>query len=297
MKKREIYYAFNTQTGSAAIWQILFVAFFLLLGYGCNQSTYNKDVIARVNNQYLYRSALSGLVPSGTSATDSLNITRNYINGWIRKQTILQQAQKNLPEELMNFNKQLEDYRNSLIVYTYEKELVKQLLDTIISDEEIAEYYLNQQENFELRENILLADFIIIEKDSADKKLIKNLMLSDSIYDHQKLEDYCKIMRAEYFLDEVEWIFFNDLIKYIPINTYNQEQFLTQNKYVELADSLNLYFMRIKDFKIKESISPLDFEKDNIRMIILNKRKTQLLDKMERELFEQVLETNQIEIY
>lgn len=297
MKKREINNTFKRQTGSAAIWQILFVAFFLFLGYGCNQSTYNKDVVARVNNQYLYRSALSGLVPNGTAAVDSLNITRNYINGWIRKQTILQQAKNNLPEELLNFDKQLEDYRNSLIVYTYEKELIKQMLDTIISDEEISEYYFNQQKNFELRENIVLADFVIIEKDSADKKLIKNYILSDSTNDHQKLEDYCKTMHAEYFLDEVEWIFFNDLIKYIPIKTYNQEQFLAQNKYVELADSLNLYFMRIRDFKIKESISPLDFEKDNIRMIILNKRKTQLLDNMERELFEQVLETNQIEIY
>ena len=297
MREKEIYNANKTQTGSTIHWQILFVAFFLFLGYGCNQSTYNKDVVARVNNHYLYLTDLAGLVPPGAPATDSLNVTRNYINGWIRKQTILQQAKNNLPEELLNFDKQLEDYRNSLIVYTYEKELVKQLLDTIISDEEISEYYLNQQENFELRENILLADFVIIEKDSADKKLVKKLILSDSINDHQKLEDYCKTFHAEYFLDEAEWIFFNDLIKYIPIKTYNQEQFLAQNKYVELADSLNLYFMRIKDFKIKESISPLDFEKENIRMIILNKRKTQILEKMERELFEQVLETNQIEIY
>ena len=275
---------------------LAFVAIAFLLN-ACIHRTFNKDAAARVGDQYLLTEEVQGIVPPGTNATDSLQITRSFINTWVRKQTVLQHAEKNLPEELPDFDKKLEDYRRSLLVYTYEQQLVKQLLDTIVTEQEIADYYNDHLNNFELKENILRADFVIIDRDTADKSSIKELLLSDSLSDHQILEEYCKAARADYFLDEDEWVFFNDLVKYIPLETYNQEQFLANNRYIEFSDSINYYFMRIKDFKIKESISPLDFEQENIRMIILNKRKTQLLDKMEKELFNQALKSNKIEIY
>jgi len=191
----------------------------------------------------------------------------------------------------------MEDYRSSLLVYSYEKELVKQQLDTVVTDIEIQDYYENNLNNFELKENILLSDFVIFNPEIADKQLITQLLQSDSLADRQQLEEYCKEIEADYFLDEEEWVFFNDLIKYIPIKTFNQENFLENNDFVEVNDSLNVYLLRIKDFKIKESISPLDFEKENIRMIILNQRKTQLLERMESALFQEALKSNKIEIY
>ncbi len=287
----------KTYLPAPALKQVLaFVAIAFLLN-ACIHRTFNKDAAARVGDQYLLTEEVQGIVPPGTNATDSLQITRSFINTWVRKQTVLQHAEKNLPEELPDFDKKLEDYRRSLLVYTYEQQLVKQLLDTIVTEQEIADYYNDHLNNFELKENILRADFVIIDRDTADKSSIKELLLSDSLSDHQILEEYCKAARADYFLDEDEWVFFNDLVKYIPLETYNQEQFLANNRYIEFSDSINYYFMRIKDFKIKESISPLDFEQENIRMIILNKRKTQLLDKMEKELFNQALKSNKIEIY
>ncbi|NCD40842.1 MAG: hypothetical protein EOL88_01995 [Bacteroidia bacterium] len=274
---------------------IFIVTIFMLPG--CNSAKFNKDAVARVGDVFLLTSEIKGLVPPGASATDSLQITRNYINTWIRKQTILQHAKKNLPADLLEFNKKLEDYKNSLIIYTYQKELIRQQLDTVVNEEEIITYYENNRTNFELKENILRLDYIIIQKDSAEKKLIHKLLLSDSITDRQQLEEWCKQKQAEYYLDEEEWIFFNDLIKYIPVTTYNQEQFLANNTYIELNDSVNYYYLRIKDYKIKESLSPLDFEKENIRMILQNKRKSMLLEKMEKELFDQALKSNKIELY
>lgn len=278
------------------LWMLVFVVFIFPF-QGCENSEFNKDAAARVGDNYLLTSEVTAMVPNGTNATDSLLITRNYINAWIRKQTVLQHAENNLPEDLTDYEKKLEDYRNSLLIYTYQKELVRQQLDTVVSEREISDYYEQNPVNFQLKENILLSDFVIANNETADQKMIKELINSDSLVDHQELEEYCKEIQADYFLDEDEWVFFNDLIKYIPIKTFNQEQFLANNRYVELSDSLNVYFMRIKDYKIKESISPLDFERENIRMIILNKRKSQLIEQMENEVFDQALKTNNIEIY
>jgi len=289
----------STYSNPASLRNLLMLAlvFFVFPFQGCETSEFNKDAAARVGDKFLLTSEVKQMIPKGTKSNDSLQIARNYINAWVRKQTIIQHAEKNLPEDLTNFEKKMEDYRNSLLVYTYEKELVKQQLDTVVTDIEIQDYYENNLNNFELKENILLSDFVIFNPEIADKQLITQLLQSDSLSDRQQLEEYCKEIEADYFLDEEEWVFFNDLIKYIPIKTYNQENFLKNNNFVEVRDSLNVYLLRIKDFKIKESISPLDFEKENIRMIILNQRKTQLLERMESALFQEALKSNKIEIY
>jgi hypothetical protein len=66
---------------------------------------------------------------------------------------------------------------------------------------------------------------------------------------------------------------------------------------VEVSDSLNSYFLNIKGFKIRNSISPLGFEKENIKNIILNKRKLQLITKMKEDVYNDAANNKQIEIF
>jgi hypothetical protein len=48
---------------------------------------------------------------------------------------------------------------------------------------------------------------------------------------------------------------------------------------------------------IKNSISPLSFEKENIKKILLNKRKMDLVEKMKLNTFEQAQGHNDVELY
>ena len=66
---------------------------------------------------------------------------------------------------------------------------------------------------------------------------------------------------------------------------------------MEVSDSLNHYFVNIKGFKIRNSLSPLGFEKENIKNIILNKRKLQLINKMIEDVYNDAANANKIEIY
>ena len=65
----------------------------------------------------------------------------------------------------------------------------------------------------------------------------------------------------------------------------------------EFNFTLNHYFVNIKGFKIRNSLSPLGFEKENIKNIILNKRKLQLINKMIEDVYNDAANTNKIEIY
>ncbi|HXC04483.1 MAG TPA: hypothetical protein VNZ86_07000, partial [Bacteroidia bacterium] len=57
------------------------------------------------------------------------------------------------------------------------------------------------------------------------------------------------------------------------------------------------YFVNIKGFKIKNSISPLAFEKDNIRNAIINKRKLQLISAMKEDVYRNAEEHKEVEYF
>lgn len=257
----------------------------------------SERAVARVDDEYLYVSELAGLVSPGISRADSLTLTRNYIDSWVRRKALIHQAEKNLTKEQTDFSGQLEDYRNSLVVYTYENELVRQKLDTVISDNEVLEYYDSHMEDFQLKDNIVRITFVRIPMNSPQLRHIRRLFYSDDEADRDKLADLCDKHNVQYYLDDGTWLLFNDVLKEIPIRTYNQEEFLMNRRNLEMEDSASLYLARFVDFKIKESVSPLQFERDRIRSIVLNKRKIDLLNRMHRDVFEEAMKNKTIEIY
>ncbi len=114
----------------------------LLAGLGaCTDREAGGDIpVARVGEAVLYQSELAGVVPAGFQAEDSLRMTQDYIETWIRQQVILQVAEKDMGLKAKDFKQQLEDYKRSLILFKFESEIVAQRLDTIVSEDEIVKY-------------------------------------------------------------------------------------------------------------------------------------------------------------
>lgn len=271
---------------------LLIVAFL----FSCKSSDKKEDTIARVYDQYLYVSDLNGVVPKGTAQDDSLKLVEKYINEWVKEKLLVKKAEDNLTDEQKNVDKQLESYRNSLIVYSYEKELISQLLDTLVTDDEIANYYEANKNSFELRDNIVKVLYVKVNKKAPDIDKLKKWHSSEVQKDRTSLEAYCHQYAQNFYLDDNTWLLFEDLLKEIPIETFNKELFLKNNRIVQVEDSLSLYLLNIKGFKIKNSISPLAFEKENIRNIILNKRKLTLVSQMKKDVYDEAVKNNNIEI-
>lgn len=271
----------------------------LILFTGCNSGffqTGEDQMLARVYDTYLYRSDIPQIVPEGTSPKDSIMIVKNFINKWIEEQLLIHAAEKSLTADQKNFKDQLENYRNSLLIYTYESHLIQNNLDTIVREDEIYRYYEENKKNFELKENIIKVHFVILKDPPRKNNPLKRLLLSNDPADTEELETYCRKNAFNYYLED-DWITFSELLKTIPIETYNQTIYLQNNKYVEFNDSSFYYFIRFLDFKIEESVSPLNFEKENIRKIIINKRKAQLIDKKRKDMLQQAMNTNGFEIF
>lgn len=256
-----------------------------------------KDALARAFSYYLYPEDLAGVVPKGASKQDSINITKSYIENWIRQRAVLNKAEENLDDDKKDVQKQLEEYRNSLITYAYEAELIRQKLDTAVSETEISDFYKKNQSNFELKDNIIKVIYLKLKKNSPKLARVRDLYKSENSKDRKQLEEYCHQYAVNYFLDDTTWLLFDDLLKEIPIKTYDKEQYLQNNRNIEIEDASNIYFVSIKGFMIKNSTSPLSFERNNIRTMIINERKLKLIEEMEKHAYEDAKKSGKVEVF
>lgn len=255
------------------------------------------DRVARVNDKHLYKSDLAELVTPGTNPSDSAVIVKRYIENWIRQQVYLQEAENNLSSEKLDFESKIQNYRNSLVVFTYENELIAQELDTVITEEVMKEYYENHQDEFRLRDNIVQVNFVKLPIDAPDINQIRSLIRSEEPEDLEELEEYCLNHAAGYFLDQESWFIFTDVLREVPLNPSNHATYLRNNKFVELNDQYYRYFLYIRDYELEGSPSPLTFQADNIKAIILNHRKQELVNDFRQRVYRDAVKNNAFEIF
>ena len=274
--------------------QIFILFSFLMLGIACFNDD-NQRVIASVNEKDLLLSEVIKEMPEATD--DSAFFVERYMNLWIRKQLMIYHAEINLSSDLLDYEKQIKEYRSSLLIYAYQQELINQNFDTTIFPQAVADYYAQYHEEFKLVKNIFKGRYIVVDKSAPKLKALSKWYKSDKVESVEKLTDYCQQFAKEYYLADSSWQYFATINKKLPELIIEEEYFLQHTKGVWLEDEQYRYYIYIKDYKIKGSISPLALERDKIRNVLLNKNKIQYLKQLEDELYQNGLALKKIKIY
>ena len=124
--------------------------------------------VARVNDTYLYKTDLEGIVTAGANPQDSADRVTAYINQWIRKQLLIDEATSRIDFDEAEIQRKILDYRYSLIAYGYQEYYVGQHLNKEVSEEEIKGYYDQNADNFPLKQNIIRGKFIKVPNDAPE---------------------------------------------------------------------------------------------------------------------------------
>ncbi len=275
----------------------LLLAVFSLVACNPNASTGSGEVLVRVYDRYLYASDLKGVVPPGISARDSLTMVRTFIQNWVDKELIVRKAEENLPEELQDFSRQIDEYRNSLIIFEYEKMLVRQELDTTIGMPDIREYYEQHKRSFILEEDILDLRYLMLHQDSPAMNTFRQYIRSPEPDEKDSLALYASKYASGFSLLDDNWIKVEALSEVVPVEAYSLQDFNRNRQYLEVEDSTFVYMIYIKDYKPADSVSPVQFVVNDIRKVILNRRKNELIRNMRQSVFQDAIEHNQVEIY
>ncbi len=266
---------------------------------GCKKGSQQSEdfPVARVIDKYLYISQLKDAIPSGLSEVDSLTWVKEYLDRWVRKELILNKAEENLTEEEKNVQKQIEDYRTSLLIFRYEQNLIQQKIDTTIGKDEIVSYFTENSSNFILNAPIVKALFIKLPRNAPDIGKVRRWYRSEDPENIKKLDAYCFQHAEKYDYFDEGWVQFDLIKKQIPSMYSSNEYVLKNRKNIEVKDSSYVYFVHIYDYRLAGSTSPLETVEGKIRNIILNKRKIQFINRLESEIYNDALNRENFNIY
>jgi hypothetical protein len=274
---------------------------------GCELIRWKKDEqvksptrrpVARVNELYLFEDELAGIVDIKSTPEDSAARVIAYVNSWIRKQLIIQEATKRMNIDEAEVERKVLDYRYSLIGYEYQNYYIRQHLNDSITVQEVIDYYNDHLDNFTLKQNIVKGTFMKVPKTAPRTAKVREMIYSRKDKDIDELRSYCLSFSTAYHLGDSLWIEFDKLVVNSPIAEIpNKIQFLKTNPYYETSDTEFLYFLKVDDYKISDNVSPLEFVKEDIRNILLNKRKVELARALEDEVYENAVKQKNFEIF
>nr|MBD3620579.1 hypothetical protein [Sunxiuqinia sp.] len=265
---------------------------------GCENTTQtNGKVVAEVGTRKLYLSDVSAVIPNNLGQADSTVMADDYIRKWVRYELVLQKAEDNLSGSLKDVSRELEEYRNSLIIFRYKNELMAQRMDTTVSDEEILQYYTQNTENFKLNKPIVKAAFIKIPADFANPDLLKEMTSDTSREGINGLRDYCLQYAKGFDIFTDRWTDLDLVLKNVPVSIENPEYFLRRNQFIEHTDSTAYYLVAIHDYKLKNEQAPVEYVSDNIKSLILNRRKIEFLRELENNIYKEAENKKSFKIY
>jgi len=277
---------------------IILLTIFLLAGCKNKNNSTKRIAIAEVGKVILYYDEMPRLIQRGINESDSVAIVQNYINKWAKRELLLQKAEENLSPKLKNeIVQQLEETRANLVIYQYQRQMILEKMDTVLTETEVENYYATNEKSFILSSNIVKALFIKLPVETPNIEKIKLLARSNDQNDLQQLESYC-YQFAEKFDDfNEEWVSMDRLSVELQENIENEENFLKRNTFFETSDSISVYLISIRDYRLRSTLAPFEYVKDDIKRIIWNTRRFEFIQSLENGIYNEALKENSFKIY
>jgi len=272
---------------------LLPVILFLTL-FSCAPSE-ERQVVARVNDKYLYFDEMAHIFPDKVTREDSTALAQLFVENWIKTQLLLDRAELNLSEEQMSITKEIEAYRSSLLVFRYKESMVKAKLDTAVSDQDLEAYYEANKSNFVQAEDLIKGVFVKLPLSAPKFEQVRNWMGSVDEKDIRDLDNYCYTFASKYDYFDDDWVALPVVQAEFP-EPWPRGAVMTPGL-VEQSDSAFRYFVYVRERLNSGEIAPLNQVRSRVRDVILNKRKMELLTSLEQDIYQDALQKKLFEIY
>ena len=263
----------------------------------CDLFVDSGEPVAKVADKVLTVEELSKNVPDYLDATDSALWADDYIKKWVQRELLLLKAEENLKGNEKDVSQELEEYRNSLIVFRYKNELIRQKMDTIVKDTDIQKYYNEHRESFILNRNIVKAIYIKVPRQVSSPEDLKQLCLSNDPEKQARLNEYCMSYAKAYDRFNDQWVAADQVMKYTPAAIPDQQHFWEKNRFIESTDMDFYYLVCIRDYRLAGQSSPIEFVQGDIQNIILSKQKLDFLKQIEKDVYKEGLDNNKVKLF
>ncbi len=280
------------------IFTLIFAALFIWSCNGSQKEDENAaEIVAKAGSASLDMDEFREHFISTGVQKDSSYLSKKTIENWAREALFYQEALEKLNDDEMRVEREVENYRKSLVNYIYQTKIVEANLDTNVSKQEIEDYYNGHRDNFILNENIVKVNYFKIPVKAQGLDKIKRLLYFNNPKDGEQLKNLCIQNAENFFMNDSTWLLMDDLKKEMPKLKDQPDFNLSPGRVLEFTDSQYYYFLRVKDLKTKNTMSPLNFERQNIKNFVINNRKAQLINEYKQLLFEKAKGNKTFVIY
>ena len=273
----------------------LFIFTTLLLTSCSNISDNNSnDLIARAGENFLYQNQL----PSFSSEQDSILRYLNYIETWAKEKILYDLSLTNLSQSKKNdLDLLVEKYKVDLYINSYKDLIVNSRIDSIVTDQEIESFYNMNIDNFKLNENLLKYRYLKVPSDNINISRIRRYIQRLNESDRDFL-DSLNFQFADLKINDTVWFTEREVISSIEfINQKNKSNYMRINRLYEFEDEQYTNYFIVKGLLKSGNIPPLSYLYDRIKSNIINQRKLNLIQNINKEILNDALKSSKYEVF
>jgi hypothetical protein len=279
-------------------WITIFLLSAMVVSCDYFKAPKKPKAIARVGESYLFQDDIVDLVPKGTSKKDSIAIVKSFIDRWATQKLLFEAAQRNIgKDKVSEFSALIDQYKVDLYTKDYIESLVIRQIDTVVTEVQIEEYYAKNKQYFKNSSELVKLRYINLVKENPKFAKIKSKFSSFTKKDRKELEQLAVQFKSYAFNDSI-WVDINQVYEKIPfINLENKQKYISSGMNFQYPDSTTVWLVKVNNVLPKDSPTPLEFLKPTIKQIIINNRKLDLINTIEKEITNDAIKDNKYEIY
>lgn len=279
------------------IYPIVF-AFTMLALSSCSERGSSIEPVAQVGDAVLSKAALMSAIPVTSSPADSAVYADDYIRSWTYRQVLLQKAEQYLSSETEKIEEQVDEYRYSLVIETYQNKLVEQKFVSKVKQSDVEEYYGRMKHNFLLREPIIKGMYAVLPLQGRElKDFLKQLTRMDD-ESSLKVEEFLFNHTKQYKTFFDTWTSYESVRKFFPQETLPDDPKNAANSpYLLFEKDGQSFVIKVTSAINAGGQAPLDFVKGDITNILISQQKLEFLSSANRELYDQALKAGRIKFY
>ena len=280
------------------IWIQIVLLTFLVTSCDYFRAPKEPKAIARVGKSYLYLEDIANLVPSGTSKKDSIAIVKSFIDRWATQKLLFEASERNISKaKVSEFNELIDQYKVDLYTKAYLEDLVIRQIDTVVTEAQIESYYNTNKQFFKNSSELVKMRYINLVKENPKFANIKAKFSSFTKKDRKELEQQAVKFKSYAFNDSI-WVDINQVYEKLPfVNIENKNKYISSGINFDYPDSTTVWLVKVNKVLPKDSPTPLEFLKPTIEQIIINNRKLELINTIEKEITNDAIKDNKYEIY
>ena len=258
-------------------------------------STLDENIIAVVDGMHLHIDDVRRDMPVGITDADSVTFVRMYVENWILNRLKIKRAEQVLSSS-DDIERLVEGYRQSLIMRQLDQYYIDKMLETEITDKQIAAYYRANSAAFKLDHDVVQG--VVVK---TPKGFRNTTTLTTAIRNSAKGGDWQELdaMAEKHSLSVVnmtsQWVSYSDFLSNLPTERSRSYNDLISKRDVQqmTSDDAIFYFI-ITDRALKGEIAPMASVESDIRRRLYAERRADVVADYEAELKRESVEEGRV---